>query len=403
MKQKILLFSILSLFSLSLCAQVAKVNSEASRDLLLDLRITTALYRTGVEKIELNQDEITAIEDEEWIADVQAAGTEILRKQKVSEAEIKNVDWSKVARKTGGFFSNIYKKFRTSSRLNGVDVGVVLLVSNAFENLIPVFLVGAGQPGLAAVSVFLPTGEALTAGYALFKKFLKQRKIRKMYGDKELYQFHRDLDEKVTDYLHLSKDETLLIPTRVVDGKVVLIAVNKNHLIGKHKLTFAKAKKYAEKHGVQDDDYKSLRKISDTKLAKFIVLIEQFYATQSSEWLSQFEKQFSDSIIVTDNLEPTKELRVWAHQINQVSNCDGLRILIQDVPKNHASRDIIVLVKDVLFPTLAENVKGWKTGMFKKLRKGLDKIEVQINLEKNPVWDLNQAQRIDQLFENTCR
>lgn len=410
MKKQILLLSLLSLFSFTVFA--GPVNTpentktqetpELSQDLLLDLRITTALYRAGLERVELNQDEVSAIEDAEWIAEVQEIGTAILKEKKVSEADIKKVEWRNVARKTGGFFVKLYKKFRTSSRLNGVDVGIVLLLTNSLENLIPIFLVGAGQPGLAAVAVFLPTGEVLTGGYALFKKFLNQRKVRRMYGDKELYKFHRDLDDKVTEQLHLKKDDTLLLPVRTVDEKVVLIAVNKKRQMGKHKMTFAKARDYALEHGMTKKDLRPIEKSKEKKLMKLILLIESFYGKQSTEWLSAFEQQFSESIVVTSNLESTKELRTWARGIKNVKDCDEFRTLIKQSPAGRSSREMIVLIKDVLFTTIAETMKGWKTGMFKRMRKGLQKIEVQINIEENPAWDSVQIDRMDTMLLNAC-
>lgn len=407
MKQKILLFGLFGLISFNLFATVEANGNigetpDLSRDLLLDLRISTALYRAGVERVELNEDEKIAIEDTEWIATVQEVGTSLLKERNVSDKEIQKVDWRNVAKKTGGFFTKIYKKFRTSSRLNGVDVGIVLLLTNSLENLIPIFLVGAGQPGLAAVSVFLPTGELLTGGYALFKKFLNQRKIRKLYGDKELYKFHRDLGEKVADSLHLNKDDTLLLPVRIVENEAILFAINKKQMSDKNKISYGKARRYALEKGFSKEDFKAIHKSKESKLMKLIMLVEKLYKTQDAVWLSEFEKQFANSVVVTDNLESTKELRAWSKGVRQVKDCDGFRQLIKTSPAGHFSREMIILIKDVLFQTLAEDLKGWKTGMFKRIRKGLQKIEVQINLEENPVWDSLQIDRMDSMLQKAC-
>lgn len=401
MKQKTLLLLFVSLFSLSLWA---KTPSPASNELMLDLRITTALYQAGVENVELNQDELLAVEDEEWISSVQEAGTQILKEHQVTESDIKKVDWKKVAKKSGGFFVKIYKKFRSNSRINGVDVAIVYLLGKPFENyLIPMMLIGAGQPALAAASLFVPTSTFITGGYCLLKKFINQKKVKKMYGDEELYTFYKDLDAKIEKQLHLKKDNTYLIPARKIGNQVMLIAVNKNHNMGPHKLTFAKAYSYAVSHGITEAELKTVRKLGEKRLMRLIILVEQFYSTQSAEWLSEFEKQFSDSTVLLDNLEATKELRTWARRITDIDDCEGLRSLIHVVPAGHSSREVLRLVSDVFLPTLADSMKGWKTGMFKKMRKGLQKIEVAINIEENPLWDDQQFNRMDSMLENACR
>lgn len=408
MKQQILLFSLLGLISFNLFATVETSGDigetpDLASDLLLDLRISTVLYRAGVERIELNDDEKAAIEDAEWIATVQEVGTSLLKSKNVSTKEIQKVDWRNVAKKTGGFFTKIYKKFRTSSRMNGVDVGIVLLLTNSLENLIPIILVGAGQPGLAAVSVFLPTGELLTGGYALFKNFLNQQKVKKLYGDKELYQFHRDLEEKVADSLHLNKDDTLLLPVRVVDNEAVLIAINKKQMADKNKISYGKARKYALGKGFTKEDLKTIHKSKEGKLMKLIMIVEKFYKTQDAAWLNEFEKQFENSVVKTDNLDSTKEMRTWSKGIKQVKDCEGFRQMIKSSPIGHYSREMILVIKEVFLQTLAEDMKGWKTGIFKRMRKGLLKIEVQINLEENPLWDSLQINRMDSMLQKACR
>ena len=401
MKQKLLILTSFILFSFSL---LAKTTSPISSELLLDLRITTALYEAGVENVELSQDEIIAIEDEEWISTIQETGTRILQEHHVADSDIKKVEWKKVAKKSGGFLLKIYKKFRSNSRINGIDVGLVYLLCKPIENyLIPMMFISIGEPEFAAISLFVPTSAVITGTYTMFKKLINQRKIKKLYGDKNLFDFYKDLEASTAKQLHLDKDDTYLLPVRKIDNQVMLIAVNKDKSLSPHKLTFVKAYAYALDHGMSASELKNVRKLGEKKLMKLILIIENFYSTQSPEWLSEFEKQFRDSVVLVDNLESTKELRTWASKIQEVSNCSDLRALIQVTPSGYSSREIFGLIRDVFIPTMADTLSGWKTGMFKRIRKGLEKIEVAINLEENPTWDHLQIKRLDLMLENACR
>lgn len=343
------------------------------------------------------------IESDEWVNIVREDLSQFLMAHGQDLKESNPEFWKNMARGTGKFILNIYKSFKVNSLMSGIDSGIVFLVGKGIEYSLPYLFYLSGNPALGSAFFFVPTGTALFGAYGLMKKMFRNIKIKRMYGENlEVYETIKNLEAAVEKVLNLEKDGTLLFPFTALDGKTKLLSINNKFALSKSFVTFKQIKSFLT-FNAQADLLKMVRMRGFTTVSKVSILVSEIYKRQNADLIKKFEEKFYYAISSPILNRDKTEVFQWATEIEKVKSCVEFSDFIQNAPKNSLTRDVNKLIQEVFVSFLAENWKGWKVGTFRRLRRELQKIDVEINLSEEIHFNSEWRVKYSDLFSRVCR
>jgi hypothetical protein len=382
-----LFFLVLLFCSTSLFAQVSPALSseEANQELALRLMVYTTLEESILFDQKLHPDELAFIESDEWTDTVKAEITPFLTSEQLAFIHQHPNFWKKASKGIGAKFSGLIKSFRTASRLNGFDVALIFVLGKTFEYALPGILLDMGLPGLATVSLVVPVGTAIAAGYSLVKKMIKNQKIKKLYGGKEKFQEFKLVEKSIEDNLNLRKKSTLILPFINSEGHYKGLSINSSLGFKKDFLTYGALKRFL-KHHDEKDLISDIKEKKYTSLAKVVSLVTKIYESSNENLKKDFEHQFSFAMIDFLPLKEYSPLVQWTINSAHSKNCADLIQSFHQVPAGSSLNAVARLVEKVTLPFMAQTWSGTKFKFFRKIHDVIIKLRVEANLSTESFW-----------------
>ncbi len=373
-----------------------------NRELKLKLLVTTTIQEAMIIDEHLHPNEIDYIESKEWTDFIQKEISALLTQEQLQEIQKDPNFWKKAGRAIGKTVIGFLRGFRSQSRLNGIDTGIVYLVGNSLEYLIPAALINIGLPALAPIGFFFPTGELLTTGYIFLKKMVKAQKLKKMYGGKENYRLFDSLETEIQARLHQRKSDTALIPLQLINGEYVGLATNSGFSLKKEFVTYSALRKFLKEVG-RTDLVKELQGQGYSSLSKVVLLTNAIYAEKDDRLKKAFEERFKRTFVEFNELKGQGSLVSWGFKTINARNCSDLIQSVKEVPSLSSANAVARLYENAILPTMADEWKGLDFVTFNRLKKQMIKLRVAANLNVSSKWTATHRDLFVKGLSQACR
>jgi hypothetical protein len=355
---------------------------------LVSLDFENRLIQVFTERPELLTDEdptkmIEAIED------LTSQGLPNRMKFKLSEAVRKPV-------------VGLAHEIRTIVRKYGIATGITYATISITSYVVPVLLVAAGQPQLAALITAFPSGSVYLIGVVAFTKVVNHRKMIKLYGGKDQFHYYKKLHKQVNKSLRIKGKGSLIVPMeKNSEAELNALVLNGSNVMNKFlsfidhkrpKLDMRQLKYFLVRNEAWDQ---TLEKIKSTTASDELKTASMLYHIQVSnlELYREIQAAFPKSFIGISSFEFSQELKNWSLAAVHAGTKKELEETVALIPVGVRVLDVVKIWVKCVVPHLIEESKGLPYASYRSLSKSL--MALEISAERSPSKIVDEAWRAE--------
>ncbi len=293
-------------------------------------------------------------------------------------------------------------EIRTIVRKYGIATGITYATISITSYIVPVLLVAAGQPQLAALITAFPTGSVYLIGVVAFTKVVNHRKMIKLYGGKDQFHYYKKLHKQVNKSLHLKGKGSLIVPMeKITEAEMSALVLNGSNVINKFlsfidhkrpKLDMKQLKYFLKRNEAWDQ---TLEKIKSSTASDELKTASMLYHIQVSnlDLYREIQLAFPKSFIGISDFEFSQELKNWSLAAVHAGTKKELEETIALIPVGVRVLDVVKIWVKCVVPYLIEESKGLPYASYRSLSKSLMALEV--SSERAPGRLVDEAWRAE--------
>jgi hypothetical protein len=282
-------------------------------------------------------------------------------------------------------------EIRTIVRKYGIATGITYATISITSYVVPVLLVAAGQPQLAALITAFPSGSVYLIGVVAFTKVVNHRKMIKLYGGKDQFHYYKKLHKQVNKSLHVKGKGSLIVPMeKNSEAEINALVLNGSNVINKFlsfidhkrpKLDLRQLKYFLVRNEAWDQ---TLEKIKSSTASDELKTASMLHYIQVSnlDLYREIQASFPKSFIGINSFEFPQELKNWSLAAVHAGTKKELEETVALIPVGVRALDVVKIWVKCVVPHLIEESKGLPYGSYRSLSKSLMALEV--SAERSP-------------------
>jgi|GEM_PF-5655027 len=293
-------------------------------------------------------------------------------------------------------------EIRTIVRRYGIATGITYATISITSYVVPVLLVAAGQPQLAALITAFPSGSVYLIGVVAFTKVMNHRKMIKLYGGKDQFHYYKKLHKQVNKSLHIKGKGSLIVPMeKISEAEMSALVLNGSNVINKFlsfidhkrpKLDLRQLKYFLVRNEAWDQ---TLENIKSSTASDELKTASMLYHIQVSnlELYREIQAAFPKSFIGIGSFEFSQELKNWSLAAVHAGTKKELEETIALIPVGVRALDVVKIWVKCVVPHLIEESKGLPYASYRSLSKSLMALEV--SSERTPSKLVDESWRAE--------
>ena len=307
--------------------------------------------------------------------------------------------------------TSAYYESRGSARKDGPSAGLVYLVGAIGDYAIPVFLYGIGQPVLATAVLILPTGVMIAVSFVALKNLIEKRHIMKLYGGRKSYHFYRDLEKTALEKYDLKNEKEILVPFGNSKGSDHFVVTSEGLIkrvwlalgLGNHdKLNSKSLKKEAFAAGLNQEQFKAMKKHHSDRQIRSTLLMEYIATHQDATEIEKLKEKYPDSFIQLEEKSDFPEIVRWSEGVTEATHCKDLIEFTHRAPQGAPASVFMEVWEKVIVPSLIENFKGFHVIGIHRLVKHSKAMTIQSKLASSELWDEEWQSELEKNVALAC-
>jgi hypothetical protein len=293
-------------------------------------------------------------------------------------------------------------EIRTIVRKYGIATGITYATISITSYVVPVLLVAAGQPQLAALITAFPSGSVYLIGVVAFTKVVNHRKMIKLYGGKDQFHYYKKLHKQVNKSLRIKGKGSLIVPMeKKSEAEINALVLNGSNVINKFlsfidhkrpKLDMRQLKYFLVRNEAWDQ---TLEKIKSSTASDELKTASMLYHIQISnlELYREIQAAFPQSFIGINSFEFSQELKNWSLAAVHAGTKKELEETVALIPVGVRVLDVVKIWVKCVVPHLIEESKGLPYASYRSLSKSL--MALEISAERSPSKLVDEAWRAE--------
>ncbi|MCO4792852.1 MAG: hypothetical protein KC493_04015 [Bacteriovoracaceae bacterium] len=260
-------------------------------------------------------------------------------------------------------FKVTFLKVKVLFKRKGFGVAIAVMMGMTSDYVVPGILINMGLPHLIPISAMTPWSVMYSTIPGSLEKLVIKRKIISALGSKEAYLKYQDNLGIIQKELRLKNPDNFLYPMRQVDDMSEVIVVAKNtwvkSMMGKmgffqDSVSYQSMLRFMVGNGITNDYVQYVMTLKTEKQVKTTLLIQHILNSDDENLKLSFRKKFSKQIFLTKNRDQWSGLMDWTKKMMSVQTVEDLRKMLNQVPENLDSREIVALWEHMILPRYAE-------------------------------------------------
>jgi len=287
-------------------------------------------------------------------------------------------------------------EIRTIVRKYGIATGITYATISIASYVVPVLLVAAGQPQLAALITAFPSGSVYLIGVVAFTKVVDHRKMIKLYGGKDQFQYYKKLHKQVNISLKIKWKGSLIVPMeKTSEAELSALVLNGSNVINKFlsfidhkrpKLDMKQLKYFLKRNEAWDQ---TLEKIKSSTVSDELKTASMLHHIQVSnlDLYRSIQSAFPKSFVGISHFEFPQELKNWSLAAVHAGTKKELEDTIDLIPVGARVLDVVKIWAKCVVPYLIEESKGLSYASYRSLSKSLMALEIASELTPSKLVD----------------
>jgi len=286
-------------------------------------------------------------------------------------------------------FQVSFKKVRVLFKRKGFGVAIAVMMGMISDYVVPGILINMGLPQLIPVSAMTPWSVMYSTIPGTLEKLVVKRKIVKALGSKEKYLQYRDHLERVQKELRLKNPDNFLFPMRQLGEETEVIVVARNtwvkSMMGKlgffqDSVSYQSLLRFMVGNGITNDYVQYVMTLRVDRQVKTTLLIQHILNSDDDNLKLSFRKKFSKQIFKLKTRDQWAGLMDWTKKMMEVDKVEDMMKLMNQVPDQLDSREIVALWEHIILPRYAEEF-DMKYIEYRKLVRNFEAMKSTLNEE----------------------
>lgn len=248
----------------------------------------------------------------------------------------------------------------------GLGLGIALMAGFLCEYLVPAILVNIGLPQLIPLSMMTPW----SIMYSFIPEKIQKLKIRKMLtealGGKSQVEAYMRQQETFLKLLHKQSPDEFIFPISESAGQIRSIVIQKETWltgllqrlgVKDSSLTYTSVQKFLMENNISDP-YVTwiIENESIDRNTKVGLITSHILNLKDSTIEENFQKTFSEKILLLKNNENWEEAWNWTLEMKKVKSLDELVAKINEIPSSIHPKEFSMIWENMLLPDYAINL-----------------------------------------------